>query len=83
MDKALGFCTDYMQCSVTARRIWDDTEEPSMNEELLEGKGSRRVLTTNLQHWIHEFVINNAKILEDYMEKALEHNIRFIVTTTK
>jgi len=42
MDEALGFCTEYMQnCDVTARRVWDDTEEPSMNSELLEGKGRR------------------------------------------
>ena len=69
MEEAIGFCTEYMQnCSVTARRVWDDTEEPSMNEELLEGKGRRRVLTADLQHWIHEFVINNAEILEDYRE---------------
>jgi hypothetical protein len=69
MDEALGFCTEYMQnCDVTARRVWDDTEEPSMNSELLEGKGRRRVLTGELQHWIHEFVINNADILQDYRE---------------
>lgn len=41
----------YMQnCSVTARRVCDDTKEPCMNEELLEGKGRRCVLTTYLQH---------------------------------
>ena len=43
MDEALGFCTEYMQnCSVTTRRVWDDTKEPCMNSELLEGKGRRR-----------------------------------------
>ena len=69
MDEALGFCTEYMQnCDVTARRVWDDTEEPSMNSELLEGKGRHRVLTGDLQRWIHEFVINNADILHDYRE---------------
>ena len=49
MEEAIGFCTKYMQnWSVTARRVWDDTKKPSMNEELLEGKERRRVL--DLQH---------------------------------
>ena len=69
MDEAFGFCTKYTQnCSVTARRVWDDTVEPNMNFELLECKGKRCVLTADLQHWIHGFVINNVEILEDYRE---------------
>ena len=69
MEEALGFCTEYMQnCTMTARRVWDDKEEPSMNDEVLQGKGRRRLLSPELQQWIHEFVINNAEILEDYRE---------------
>ena len=71
MEEALGFCTEYMQnCTVTSRRVWDDKEEPSTNDEVLQGKGRRRVLSPQLQQWIHEFVLNNAEILEDYRKYA-------------
>ncbi len=69
MEEALGFYTEYMQnCTLTSRRVWDDKEEPNMNDEVLQGKGRRRMLSTELQKWIHEFVLNNAEILEDYRE---------------
>ena len=69
MEEAFGFCTEYMQnCTMTTRRVWDDKEEPSMNDEVLQGKGRRRMLSLELQQWIHEFVINNAVILENYRE---------------
>ena len=71
MEEALGFCTEYMQnCTVTSHRVWDDKDEPSTNAEVLQGKGRRRVLSPQLQHWIHEFVLNNAEILEDYRKYA-------------
>ena len=72
IEEALGFCTEYMQkCTMTTRRVWDDKEEPSTNDEVLQGKGRRRILSTKLQQWIHEFVCNNAEILQDYREYAL------------
>ena len=50
MEEALGFCTEYMlNCTMTARRVWDDKEEPSMNDEVLQGKGRRRMLLLKLQ----------------------------------
>jgi hypothetical protein len=71
MEEALGLCTEYMQnCTVTSCRVWDNKDEPSTNDELLQGKGRRRVLSPQLQQWIHEFVLNNAKILEDYRKYA-------------
>lgn len=69
MDETLGFCTEYMQdCTLTQRRIWDDMEDPRMYDEILEGNGRRRILTHELRQWIHEFVLNNADILEIYRE---------------
>lgn len=65
--EALGFCTEYMQeYTVTTRRVWDDKEDPSMYDEILEGSGRTRRLSPDLEQWIHEFVLNNAAPLEDW-----------------
>lgn len=49
MEEALEFCTEYMQnCTVTSRRVWDDKKEPSTNDEVLQGKGRRRVPSPQL-----------------------------------
>lgn len=65
--EALGFCTEYMQeYTVTTRRVWDDKEDPSMYDEILEGGGRARHLPSDLRQWIHEFVVNNAAPLEEW-----------------
>lgn len=65
--QALGFCTEYMQeYTTTSRRVWDDKEDPSMYDEILEGNDRPRYLTPNLRGWIHEFVLTNAAPLEDW-----------------
>lgn len=46
-------------CSVMVCRVWDDTDESNINDKLLEIKGIQRILTIDLQDWIHKFVINN------------------------
>jgi hypothetical protein len=57
IDEVLGFCTEYMQgCPLTPRRVWDDKEDPTMNDELVEGKGRQRALKAELRERIHEFV---------------------------
>jgi hypothetical protein len=69
IDEALGFCTKYMQgCLLTQWRVWDNTEDPAMNGEVLEGNGRHRALTAELRERIHEFVINNAEPLQLYRE---------------
>jgi hypothetical protein len=69
MDESLGFCTEYMQeCILTKRRVWDDKEDPVMNDEVIEGKGRPRSLTSELWQWVHEFVLTNAEPLQSYRE---------------
>ena len=69
IDEALGFCTEYMQSyTVTSRRVWDDKEDPTMNDEILEGVGRPRILTPKIRDWIHEFVVNNVAPLEPWRE---------------
>ena len=68
-EEALGFCTEYMQdCSMSERRVWDDIEDPKMNDEVLEGRGRLRKLPLQLRDWVHVFVLNNAAPLEAYRE---------------
>ena len=65
--EALGYCTEYMQSyTVTTRRVWDDKEDPSMYDEILEGAERACRLPPDLQQWIHEFVVNNAAPLEEW-----------------
>ena len=67
MEEALGFVSKYMSSyTPTTRRVWDDKEDPSMNDEILEGKGKPRMLSDQLQQWLHDFVCDKAKILEPY-----------------
>ena len=44
----------------TTRRVWDDKEEPTMNDELLEGNGRDRKMSTTLREWVHTFVVTNS-----------------------
>jgi hypothetical protein len=44
----------------TRRRIWDDKEEPTMNDEVLEGNGCLHKLSANLKNWAHTFVLHDA-----------------------
>jgi hypothetical protein len=48
------------------RQVWDDKEDPIINDEIVEGKGRRQTMTAKLRHWIHEFVLNNAEPLKLY-----------------
>jgi hypothetical protein len=69
IDEAFGFCTEYMQSyTVTSRRVWDDKEDPTMNDEILEGVGRPRILTPKIRDWIHKFVVNNVALLEPWRE---------------
>ena len=64
MDEAMGFCTKYMQhYSGSECHVWDDKEEPAMNNEVIEENGQHRLLADELRHWIHEYVLNNAEPL--------------------
>jgi len=49
VEEALGFVTEYMASySPTSRRVWDSNEDPTMIDEIVEGKGKPRVLSEQL-----------------------------------
>ena len=65
MEEALGFVTEYMsEYSPTTSRVWDSKEDPTMTDEIVEGKGRPRKLSEQLRDWVHGFVIENALHLE-------------------
>jgi hypothetical protein len=69
VEEALDFLTKYMSTyTPTSRRVWDDMEDPTMTDEILEGKGRLRMLSYDLQTWIHNFVCDNVNALESYRE---------------
>ena len=67
IEEALGFITEYMsEYNITSRRVWDDKEEPTMVDEILEGKGKMKVLSEEMRVAMHEFVLDNASHIEPY-----------------
>jgi hypothetical protein len=68
MEDTLGLCTEYLtRYSPTARKVWDEKEDQTMVDEMLQGRvGMRRNLDSDERHWAHEFVIENAAHLENY-----------------
>jgi len=51
---------------ITSRRVWDDMEEPTMVDEILEGKGKLKLLTKQDRKNMHDFVLDNAAHVEPY-----------------
>ena len=69
VEQALGFVTEYMAAyNITTRRVWDDKEEPTMVDEILEGKGKPRELSEDLRNAMHQFVLDNAIQFEPYRQ---------------
>jgi hypothetical protein len=61
IEKALGFCTEYVQdVKSTRRKVWDDKEEPIIHDEILEGNGHSSRLSADFKSWAHTFVLHNA-----------------------
>jgi hypothetical protein len=51
MDEVLGFFTKYMQrCTMSQAQVWDDKEDLTMNDEIVEGRGRQWKLTAELRH---------------------------------
>jgi len=67
IEQALGFVTEYMvDYNITSKKVWDDMEEPTMVDEILEGKGKLRLLIEEERKSIHDFVLDNATHVEVY-----------------
>ena len=55
VEEALGFLTEYMaNYSIMSQRFWDEREEPTMVDEILEDKGKPRELFEELRNAMHD-----------------------------
>ncbi len=70
MEDTLGFCTEYMRkYGGTAQRVWDATEEPIMNDEILRSNSKRtRKMSNEFRSYAHAFVLDNAACLEEWRQ---------------
>jgi hypothetical protein len=67
MEETLGFCTEYMShLTATKKRFWDQDEDQSMIDEVLEEKSIQRLLNEDRKKWMHNFVLENAAHLRPW-----------------
>ena len=68
MEETLGFCIEYMRTyGGTVQRVWDATEEPIMNDEILRSNSKRtRKMSDEFRSHAHAFVLDNAASLEQW-----------------
>jgi len=57
--------------TATRCRVWDDKEDPSMFDEVLEGGGRPGIMTTNLRDMVHSFVLQNVGLMATWHEKCI------------
>jgi hypothetical protein len=48
--------------------VWDDKENPTMHDEILEGDGHPCRLNVDLKAWAHTFVLHNVIALGPWCE---------------
>jgi hypothetical protein len=69
VEEALGFITKYINgYNITSHRVWDDKEDPTIVDKILEKKGKPKLLSEGLRNAMHNFVLDNAAHIEPYRE---------------
>ncbi len=64
LEEALGFCIEYLQdITATRRRVWDDKEDLTMVDEVLEGGGHPWLMDANFRDMVYSFVLHNVKLM--------------------
>ena len=71
-EEAVRFCTEYMsKFTAVTRRVWDDKEDPTMVDGILQGKGRPRPMSIEFWEWAHAFVLDNAHMCWSLCEGEL------------
>ena len=66
-EESIGFLNEYLaEYTPTTKRAWDEIEEPTMNDEILEGTKRDRPMSPDFLKLIHGFLLDNSKHMEDY-----------------
>jgi hypothetical protein len=69
MSETLGYSTEYMQhLQGTTCRVWDDKEENTMNDEILQGKRWPHRMSAQFRDWAHDFVIQKLNNPADWRQ---------------
>jgi hypothetical protein len=69
MSETLEYSTEYMQhLQGTSRRVWDDKEENTMNDEIVQGSSWSHRMSEDLRVWAHNFIVNNSNDLSNWRE---------------
>lgn len=67
LEEALGFCTEYMQeFESTRRRVWDDKEDARVADEVPEGNGKPRKMSSQFRAWAHNYILHNTTCMDDW-----------------
>lgn len=67
LEESLGFCTEYIQeFESTRRRVWDDKEDARVADEVPEGNGKPRKMSSRFRAWAHNYILNNTTCMEDW-----------------
>jgi len=66
IEDTLGFYTEYMkQYHGTMQHVWDATEDPTMNDEIIPtNESKRRKLSQEMCSYAHAFVLDNVACLQ-------------------
>jgi len=65
IEEAIGFYIEYIQeVKSTRRRVWDDKEDPTMHNKVLEGNGHPRKMNVAIKGLTHTFVLHNASTID-------------------
>ena len=63
-DECLGFITKYFhKFEVVDRRVWDADEEYGDAEEVLEGAGTKYLMTPTLRDVAHQYALTNLSLM--------------------
>ena len=66
-EESIGFMNECLsEYNATTKRAWDDEEEPTMYDEILEGAKQDRPMTPKFRKLIHGFVLDNTVHMEPY-----------------
>jgi len=70
IEEAIGFCIKYLVDTATSsHKVWDDKEDLSMFDEVLEGGGRSQIMIhIDLWDMAHSFVLQNVGLMATWCE---------------
>jgi len=78
-EESIGFMNEYLSAyNATMKRLWDNEEEPSMNDEILEGSKINHPMSPEFQRLIYSFILDNTAHMEPcqrYVITSLSNNV--------